>query len=332
MILALIVFLVHAASLSGYLGLRSILDIFSAEIAVKSFFIISGFLIFMSYEKTKNISSYFSKRIRRIYPAYAFVIFISIIIGLIYSSVSIQEYLSFLTLKYLISNLLFLNFLQPSLPGLFVENSITAVNGALWTLKIEVLFYILVPLIVKIFNRIGHIKTIISIYILSLVYSFALLHWYEISKNIFFMELQRQLPGQLTFFMMGASGFYFFEYYKKYFFYFLGVSLFILFFKNDLTWSIFEPFVLLILILFFSTIFYYMGNFNKYGDFSYGIYILHFPVIQILTSHHLFENLHWLFLISSSAIVILLSLLLWHFIEKPFLKKNSHYLRKDNYG
>ena len=82
-ILALIVFLVHAASLSGYSGLRLILDIFSAEIAVKSFFIISGFLIFMSYEKSKTISSYFSKRIRRIYPAYVFVILISILTGLI---------------------------------------------------------------------------------------------------------------------------------------------------------------------------------------------------------------------------------------------------------
>ena len=111
--LAFIVFLVHAAILSRYSALEPIANIFSAEIAVRSFFIISGFLIFMSYEKSKTISSYFSKRIRRIYPAYAFVIMISFITGLIFTSIPIKEYLSFETLKYLISNLLFTSQKRP---------------------------------------------------------------------------------------------------------------------------------------------------------------------------------------------------------------------------
>jgi len=330
--LAFIVFLVHAAILSRYSALEPIANIFSAEIAVRSFFIISGFLIFMSYEKSKTMSSYFSKRIRRIYPAYAFVIIISIITGLIFTSIPIKEYLSFETLKYLISNLLFLNFLQPNLPGLFVENPITAVNGALWTLKIEVMFYMLVPFIVLVFNRIGRIKVIIGIYILSLFYSYTLFHFYDLLKYSFLMELQRQLPGQLTFFMMGASGYYFFEHFKKYSIYFLGIALLLLALRNFLPWLIFEPFVLLILLLFASTMLRYLGNFNRYGDFSYGIYILHFPVLQILISYQIYKNFHWIFLIVSSTIVISLSFLLWHFIEKPFLKNNSHYLTKGNCG
>lgn len=330
--LALIVFLVHAADLSGYSSLKPIIDFFSAEIAVKSFFIISGFLIFMSYEKSKNISLFFSKRIRRIYPAYAFVIVISTLLGLIFSSANLHEYISFTTLKYLISNLLFLNSIQPNLPGLFVESSTTTVNGPLWTLKIEVMFYMLVPLIAIVFNRIGRLKTMIGIYIFSLIYSYTLLHFHQIYNLSFLLVLQRQLPGQLTFFIMGAFGYYYFEFFKKYSFYLLGASFFLMLFKQNLPWLIFEPGLLLIFILFLATRFYHLGNFNKYGDFSYGIYILHFPILQILISYHLFDNFHMGFLICSAAIVISLSILLWHFVEKPFLKSNSHYLTRENFG
>ena len=232
----------------------------------------------------------------------------------------------------MISNLLFLNFIQPNLPGLFVENFIKAVNGALWTLKIEVMFYILVTVIVMLFNRIGPLKTMIGIYIFSLLYSYTLLHFYEIYNLSFLLDLQRQLPGQLTYFIMGAFGYYFFECFKKYSVYLLGVAIFLMIFKQYLPWLIFEPGLLLIFILFLATRFYHLGNFNKYGDFSYGIYILHFPILQILISYHLFDNFYMGFLICSAAIVILLAILLWHFVEKPFLKNNSHYLNREKFG
>jgi peptidoglycan/LPS O-acetylase OafA/YrhL len=43
-------------------------------VAVKSFFVISGFLIFMSFERSESIASYAKKRAQRIYPAYFTVV------------------------------------------------------------------------------------------------------------------------------------------------------------------------------------------------------------------------------------------------------------------
>jgi peptidoglycan/LPS O-acetylase OafA/YrhL len=57
------VLLVHAYQLSGFQQLEVITRILSSAMAVKSFFVVSGFLIFMSFERTESISSYAKKRI-----------------------------------------------------------------------------------------------------------------------------------------------------------------------------------------------------------------------------------------------------------------------------
>ena len=45
--------------------------------------------------------------------------------------------------------------MQPSLPGLFAGNPFREVNGALWTLKIEVLFYLVLPVLAWILRAAG---------------------------------------------------------------------------------------------------------------------------------------------------------------------------------
>ena len=61
----------------------------------------------------------------------------------------------------------FLNFAHPNLPAVFANNSMQAVNGALWTLKIEVLFYISVPLLVWLFRWTGRWRGVMLIYVIS---------------------------------------------------------------------------------------------------------------------------------------------------------------------
>lgn len=91
-------------------------------------------------------------------------------------------------------------------------------------------------------------------------------------------------------------------------------------------WLIVEPFVLAVFVIFCAFVIPCFGNFAKYGDFSYGIYILHFPILQILISYGLFTKLPWLALGVSSFLILFSAFLLWHLIEKPCLRKSSHYV------
>lgn len=325
-IFSVTVFFNHTVTLSKGLIVIPLSSFLSAEIAVKAFFVLSGFLIFMSYEKSDSLKSYFFKRVNRIYPAYFFVITFFVFVCAFFSKDSWTNYWSIETFSYLVANLTFANFLHPNLPGLFINNSISAVNGALWTLKIEVMFYFFVPIISLCFKRHGHLLTMISLFFISVLYSAVLFHLHLKYKADFFLDIQRQFPGQLTFFLIGAAGYYYFEYFKRYSHYLFFVALIAVIFKVYLPWLIFEPIVLGIMVIYFGLIFPCLGHFSKFGDFSYGIYILHFPILQLLISNHILEDYPILFLILASLTVLISSVFLWIFVEKPFLKKSSHYI------
>jgi peptidoglycan/LPS O-acetylase OafA/YrhL len=325
LLLAGIVCLVHAYQLSGYQQLSIINIILSSSIAVKAFFVVSGFLIFMSFERSSSIFSYANKRIRRIYPAYFTAVIVCAVALFFISSQDVKSYFSFEWLKYFFANISFLNFLHHTLPGVFESNKAHAVNGALWTLKIEVLFYFSVPIIVFLFQRIGRLTVIISIYFLSVIYV-SLCSWMaeKTGSNVYSI-LGRQLPGQLSYFIAGAFFYYYLPIFERKIGFFLLFSIAI--FTINTWWevSIFEPFALAIIVLFFA-LFIPLGNFGKYGDFSYGVYILHFPIIQCFIQYGWFSSTPWIFLIYVVFTTLVTAIVMWHFVEKRFLFKKSHYI------
>jgi peptidoglycan/LPS O-acetylase OafA/YrhL len=131
----------YAYELSGYQQLMDM--IFVVLLAIKAFF--CGGFDFMSFERSSSVSSYAIKRVRRIYPAYFTVVMLCAIGLICVSSRNPGGYFSLTWIKYVLANLSFLNFLQLTLPGVFDNNKLAVVNGALWTLKIEVMFYLAFP-------------------------------------------------------------------------------------------------------------------------------------------------------------------------------------------
>lgn len=325
-VFAFVVFLVHAYVLSGAEPLSVSSKYLSSEIAVKSFFVVSGFLIFMSYEKSRDTRSYFAKRARRIYPAYFFIILACAVLGSVVSVYRLSDYFSLQLLKYVVANLLFLNFLQPNLPELLEGNSLQAVNGALWTLKLEVMFYLCVPLAVLAFRKFGRLSVLIILYICSVIYSMGMEGLAEKTGAGFYLELQRQLPGQVVFFIAGAAGYYYLQYLVKYAKWLVPMSVAAFVLQSWLPWAAVQPVALGVLVVYFACVAPIFANFDKYGDFSYGIYIVHFPILQLMIYYGLFKESPWAMLLVAGALVMMAAFLLWHFIEKPFLRKSSHYV------
>lgn len=323
---AFVVFLVHARVLSGVQEFAIFSRYLSSDIAVKAFFVVSGFLIFMSYENSRSISGYFSKRIRRIYPAYVFVILASVLLGGVFSNVGWRDYLSLPLLKYLAANLLFMNFLQPDLPGLFQGNAVQAVNGALWTLKIEAMFYLLVPLAVMSFARLGRLPMLVALYAGSVIYSAVMGGLAVKTGSGLYLELQRQLPGQLCYFVAGAAGYYYFQHLSRHAVLLTMASVAAFILQDWLPWAAVQPLALGMLVVYAACIVPSLGNFGRYGDFSYGVYIVHFPILQGLIAYGSVGSAPWEALLAAIALVITAAILLWHFVEKPFLRRSSHYV------
>lgn len=317
--------LVHAYQLSGYQQLGWIVNVLSSAVAVKAFFVVSGFLIFMSFERSSSIASYSSKRIRRICPAYVTVVMVCAIGLAFVSSKEPGGYFSLVWIKYVLSNLAFLNFLQPTLPGVFESNKLAAVNGALWTLKIEVMFYLTVPFFVYLFRRFMHLPVIVLVYCLAVAYTSLLVEVAERTGSVGYMELAHQLPGQLSYFMSGAFFYYFLPLFERRARYFLVASIWVLVVNMFYTLPLLEPFALATVVAFFG-LFLYVGNFGKYGDFSYGLYILHFPIIQFLVWAGWFRESPWYFLMAAIFTAMTGAIAMWHLIEKRFLLRSSHYI------
>jgi len=333
LILALVVFLVHSATLSKSDIFLSVAKYLNSGYAVYSFFIISGFLIFKSYENdSKSLKSFFKKRFLRIYPGYFFVVVITSVLLFSISNVNFYEYLNG-WIKYLFANLLTLNFLQPTLPGVFENNPIHAVNGSLWTIKLEIMFYFSVPLIGWLFFKFKKFRLFIFVilYSLSVLYKEGLIEFSQGEFSSIYATLAKQFPGQLAFFLSGAYLYYYFQHFQKYqyiylFFAIVGIAVYYL---KDI--YVLLPFSLSIIVIYFALIFPYLGNFGKYGDFSFGIYIWHFPIVQVFVYFHILEKNPIMGSIALSFSVFLVAFLSWKYIEKPFLEKKSHYIQVEKY-
>lgn len=325
LLFASVVVLVHSYVLSGDPNLRFILDILSSDVAVRSFFVVSGFLIFMSCERSSSLASYAGRRARRIYPAYVTVVMLSAIGMVFASSRDVREYFSLAWVKYVLANLTFLNFLQPTLPGVFEGNQRPHVNGALWTLKIEVMFYLSVPVFVWMFRRLGHVPVLLAGYGVSVAYA----AWFALAAartgSELYLELGRQLPGQLSYFLAGGFLYYYFPLLERYPGAFLTAAAGALLANRVLPLGVLEPFALATVVVFFG-VFLYAGNAGKYGDFSYGVYILHFPVMQLLLQAGWFAGRPLAFLAAAIVITAASAVAMWHLVEKRWLLRSSHYV------
>jgi peptidoglycan/LPS O-acetylase OafA/YrhL len=207
----------------------------------------------------------------------------------------------------------------------FEHNIEKAVNGALWTLKIEVMFYASVPLIVWLFRRFGRLPVMFALFAASLAYGPYMESLARTTGSPLYSVLAHQLPGQLCYFLAGAFFYYYFDLLQKHVAWFFGGALVLLAIDRFAGAAFLEPLWLATFVAVFG-FFFYVGNFGRYGDFSYGIYILHFPIVQTLIHFGAFERSPLGALALATALVLVSAYALWHLVEKHFLRRASHYV------
>ena len=321
------VVLFHIAVLSQLHQFRWIMAVSSGVLAVQCFFFVSGFLVTMSCERSVTLVSYFKKRVARIAPAYVVVIVAAAILLSLISTLPLGAYFKSAGLRrYLVFNLILANFVAPDLPGVFLNSpEESAVNGSLWTIKIEVAFYCVVPVILWAARRFGGARVAGAIFVASILWFLSFTAAFKYSGEEIYLKLAKQLPGQMSYFMGGA-----WAYYRTRdglppprlwlaAFAALAYAL-----TDGVLHQVTAPLAVTAMVYWLAITAPSIGRFGKYGDVSYGIYLYHFPIVQIFLALGLFARAPVVSLVLIFGLVLVLAFASWHVIENPFLHRRSH--------
>ena len=319
---------------------------FIAAYSVVGFILISGYSIasslhlnYLKNNKKIDIGEFTRKRINRIMPPFllSILVVILVVFCIQYFSLNGSETYWLPESKYvardqarydwelIFYNFLFLNGFIPSI------NSIT-MNGPLWSLNFEVYFYVLLATIslFLINYNLNNSKRNISIVIFAVIVYFQL-HFHN-----------KQFLYLMIVFFIGALSYYI-RYSKKYNIYTLKKILFIvlIFLFGLLLFraNYFKPYtssgyrtmiiVSLAMVLFYSTYLsktslYLKDFFCTISKYSYTLYVIHFPLLLLLSIFHetIYEyNILW----------ILFLLISGNFVIFKFSKYCSYLVERKNY-
>ncbi len=304
-----------------------------ARIGLYGFFVISGFFIFKSLQRSKSLGNYYRKRFLRLFPGLSIVLVITVLcIPFVYEGTTpLITKPEFYT--YLPYNLSLYGF-QPVVSGVFDDNPYHSINGSLWTIRYEFSLYIALSLLFFIRQKIIVIRSMIGVVFVGLLVIYNC-YLNRLSGSSIFGMLGYEILDLGTFFVCGSLLAAFnFEKVKNVGFLLFGITAIIISFYFNFFDEI-KHVVLSITILLIGFIpVPFFSNFGRIGDMSYGIYIYSFPVQQMLM-HYFKLNLYEL-MIHSTAISIFLGYFSWHLIEKkalsyknkPFFSETKIYPKK----
>jgi len=325
-LLAFSVVVYHLIALVGNKSLNNPVFTGLGKTPVYGFFIISGFLITSSVASGKGLKIYIENRVRRLVPAYVLVVMLSAIFLVFLSTYTYIEYYTDARFwKYLVSNLLFLNFLQPELPGVFKTNILQAVDGSLWTIKVEIAFYILLPILFAGLKKLKSLREVnwilIILYALTFFYRYLCDLAFEVTKIEYLQEFSHQMPGYFNYFGVGMLLYFNFDVVRKYQNKLLILATILILLNFVFKWEFLYAPGLGLVIFYIAFNLKFLNNFGKFGDFSYGIYIFHFPIFQVLISIGFITQEVSVNYLLSIMLVLLASISSWYLVEKQFLKK-----------
>lgn len=297
---------------------------------VPIFFGVSGFLVSASWQRSRGANEFFLNRSLRIFPALWLCFFLSI--ALIAASGYFNAHFP------PIPDLMIwagaqLSFVQVYNPGFLRDWGIGAVNGSLWTIPVEMQFYVLTPLVVGLFawSRRWFWAVVVAFMAINLVHTQILSaqpDWNGLRKlaavtfapwifmfmlgaaaNFYWEKIRALLEGRFVFWLLGygvvAAGNLFVD---------IGAH------SNH----ILPVFGIMLIGLTLSAAFTAPGIADRIlrrNDISYGLYIYHMPIYNFVLERFDGPRPAAIWALGAAFVVSLLS---WLLVEKPALGLKKH--------
>lgn len=256
----------------------------NGAVFVYAFFAISGILVFNSYVRTGNLKHFAMKRFLRIYPAYFICILFCLMLGGALTTLPLKEFVSHPeTLKYAMANLCFLNYLQPTLPGVFENNAMPYMDSSLWTMKVEVMFYLSIPFVHEAMKRFGSNKTLLTIIGASILYNVVTAELYQATGIPIFYSLNHQILGELAMFYTPVLMLINRERIEPWLKWLAMPALCILILQFEhFCFSYANPITISILVIAFAFECKWLFFTARWRDLTYEFYLFRFPVLQVI--------------------------------------------------
>jgi peptidoglycan/LPS O-acetylase OafA/YrhL len=291
--------------------------------AVDLFFVLSGYLIFRSWQRNPSASAFIQARFLRLFPGLFVMLVITIFtLGLCFSSLPFRAFMENIeTFRYFIGCLSIV-FVKYNLPGVFTSNPVSAVNGSLWTLRYELFCYVMV----LISGKLGLFSTR-KLRRYSLLTAATMTIAALVSFDLAGLDSSNGRMGSIYEFVRLLACFQFGTLYAE----FrdtvplrLSICFALFLFTFAVIGTILFTFAAILTVTYatfwlaFVPQWSWLSFAQRGPDYSYGLYIYAFPVQQALIN--LIPGITPKYtIILGYSLTMVLATLSWHFIERPVL-------------
>ncbi|RIJ14047.1 acyltransferase [Henriciella mobilis] len=286
----------------------------ASYMAVNGFFVLSGLLIAKSLHTRRNLGAYAQSRILRIYPA---LIVVMVAFLLVFMPLFSHEELT--RSRFLSAGLYVLKVLamgdHASQPAhIYADNLETVFNDPLWTIRYELAAYILAAIAFIFGFANGRIRVLMTYLAVQSAYVYFATAHQDSDLHVNLMPMLRLSSS----FLLGMLLWHWREFRRPPIWAIAGLATLFGLFGGSFLGEIFANWALTAIILRLGLPKKANARIAGIPDYSYGIYIWHFPVMQSLLVWQ--SDLNPLTLLAVSTPVYLsIAAISWHFIEKPAL-------------
>jgi peptidoglycan/LPS O-acetylase OafA/YrhL len=336
---AIQVVLGHAAGHMGGTQPTWWLHLISLFPGVPIFFFLSGLLVTSSLASSKSVYLFYFKRARRVFPALWVGFFLAVLILVLFHHLTAAEIRTPFFWSWAFTQLTVLQFYNPAM---FRSFGTGVVNGSLWTISVEIGFYLILPLLVglsrssngQVRNRQNMLRRLVllsvamSYFVYCVIYSTGAMSGVTNKAPMWARLINQTFVPHFWLFGLGILAYLSYDQLKRFCegraWLFLAVYIAVFYPVAAFGQLTAIPVLLVSRILLSLTIFA-LGVSTKSvssrllrgWDLSYGLYVFHMLVMNVFIQ--LGWTGSWSMILSVLGISLIIAALSWRFVESPSL-------------